>query len=130
MKKHAVTGQELTELLDTLESIQYEGDLNNTFINGAELVKVHGGATAVESGYTTKDRRSLYARDLNREVKQKIGKYAATLVQAVILYIWMPEVGVDIMIDYLTQADAVYVTNSIGHAQKLLQKRLSCHSDR
>lgn len=119
-EEHAVTVQELTELLDTSEST-IRRDLTTLHKRG-ELVKVHGGATAVESGYTTKDAELSVRRDLNREVKRKIGKYAATLVQADDFVYLDAGSSVDIMIDYLTQADAVYVTNSIGHAQKLLQK--------
>ena len=82
-EEHAVTVQELTELLDTSEST-IRRDLTTLHKRG-ELVKVHGGATAVESGYTTKDAALSVRRDLNREVKQKIGKYAATLVQLFLL---------------------------------------------
>ena len=38
------------------------------------------------------------------------------------MYIWMQEAVLDVMIDYITESGALYVTNSVSHAQKLLKK--------
>lgn len=111
-EERAVTVQKLTELLDTSEST-IRRDLT-TLQKRGELVKVHGGATALESGHTTKDAALFVRRDLNREAKQKIGKYAATLVQEDDFVYLDAGSSVDVMIDYLTQSDVVYVTNSVG----------------
>ena len=78
-EEKAVTVQKLTELLDTSEST-IRRDLTTLHKRG-ELIKVHGGATAIESGYMTRDAELSVRSDLNREAKMKIGKYAATLVK-------------------------------------------------
>ncbi|MDO5590121.1 MAG: DeoR/GlpR family DNA-binding transcription regulator [Lachnospiraceae bacterium] len=119
-EEKAVTVQKLTELLDTSEST-IRRDLTTLHKRG-ELIKVHGGATAIESGYMTRDAELSVRSDLNREAKMKIGKYAATLVKEDDFVYLDAGSSVDMMIDHLTQSDAVYVTNSIFHAQKLLQK--------
>ena len=38
------------------------------------------------------------------------------------MYIWTLESSVDLLIDELNEESAVFVTNAIGHAQKLLKK--------
>ena len=115
-----VTVQELTDLLNTSEST-VRRDLTELHKRGT-LIKVHGGATTVGTSVRTRDEELSVRRDRNTEEKHKIAAYAAELIEADDFVYLDAGSSVDIMIDYLTQADAVYVTNSIGHAQKLLQK--------
>ena len=77
-EKKSVTVTELTELLDTSEST-IRRDLT-TLDKRKKLIKVHGGATAVDMEYMTKDSSVSVRQDLNREEKIKIGKYAAGLI--------------------------------------------------
>lgn len=119
-EKKTVTVQELTILLDTSEST-IRRDLATLHKRGA-LIKVHGGAVVPESETTTKDAELSVRSDLNREEKADIGKYAATLVGEEDFVYLDAGSSVDMMIDYLTESSVLYVTNSIGHAQKLLKK--------
>ena len=118
--KGSVTVQELKEYFDASEST-IRRDLNTLDEKGA-LVKVFGGAMLAESNLATKDEQVSQRKELYQDEKQQIGKYAASLIEPHDFVYLDAGSSVDIMIDYLTQADAVYVTNSIGHAQKLLQK--------
>ena len=118
--KGSVTVQELKEYFDASEST-IRRDLNTLDEKGA-LVKVFGGAMLAESNLATKDEQVSQRKGLYQDEKQQIGEYAASLIEPHDFVYLDAGSSVDIMIDYLTQADAVYVTNSIGHAQKLLQK--------
>ena len=64
-EKKSVTVTELTELLDTSEST-IRRDLT-TLDKRKKLIKVHGGATAVDMEYMTKDSSVSVRQDLNRE---------------------------------------------------------------
>lgn len=118
--KKTVTVQELTEHLDTSEST-IRRDLTILHKKGS-LIKVHGGATAVNMESLTKDASLTIRRDLNIEEKVAIGKYAAALVEKDDFIYLDAGSSVDILIDYITESEAVYVTNAVGHAQKLLKK--------
>lgn len=118
--KKTVTVQELTEHLETSEST-IRRDLTILHKKGS-LIKVHGGATAVNMESLTKDALLSVRRDRNIEEKVSMGKYAASLVEKEDFIYLDAGSSVDILIDYITEQDAVYVTNAIGHAQKLLKK--------
>ena len=104
-----ITVQELTELLDMSEST-IRRDLTTLHKKG-KLIKVHGGATAVNMAQYTRDESVAVRQDLNIDEKVQIGKYASSLIEKD-----------DFLIDFLTEQDAVYVTNGIMHAKKLTQK--------
>lgn len=124
-EKKTVTVQELTEQLDTSEST-IRRDLTTLNRKGS-LIKVHGGATAVDMESMTKDAALSVRRDLNIEEKVAIAKYAATLIEKDDFVYMDAGSSVDILIDYITETEAVYVTNSIGNAQKLLKKGCRVH---
>ena len=107
-----VTVQELTDLLNTSEST-VRRDLTELHKRGT-LIKVHGGATTVGTSVRTRDEELSVRRDRNTEEKHKIAAYAAELIEA--------DDCVDLLIDELNEESAVFVTNAIGHAQKLLKK--------
>ena len=122
----SVTVQELTEHLQASEStirrdlylLDEEGKLN----------RVHGGATAVNTLYASgRDVEVGYRRNLNREEKEEIGKYAAALVKPGDLVYLDAGTTIDCVIDFLTQRDAVYVTNAIGHAKRLAEGGFEAH---
>lgn len=119
-EKSTITVQELTEILDTSEST-IRRDLTTLHKRGS-LIKVHGGATAVNLGSMTRDASVSIRRDMNISEKVHIGKYAAMLVEQDDFIYVDAGTSTDLMIDYITNSDAVYVTNAIGHAQKLLKK--------
>ena len=118
--KRSVTVQELTELLNISEST-VRRDLTVLHNNG-QLTKVHGGATAIGMNYYTKDDEVAIRQDLNREEKYKIAQYAASLIESNDFVFIDAGTTTEIMIDYITQTDAVFVTNATVHARKLVQK--------
>lgn len=119
-EKKTVTVQELTEVLDTSEST-IRRDLTTLHKKGS-LIKVHGGATALNMEGMTRDASLSVRRDMNIEEKVVIAKYAAALIEKDDFVYLDAGSSVDLMIDHITEQEAIYVTNAIGHAQKLLQK--------
>ena len=119
-EKKTVTVQELTEVLDTSEST-IRRDLTTLHKKGS-LIKVHGGATALNIEGMTRDASLSVRRDMNIEEKVVIAKYAAALIEKDDFVYLDAGSSVDLMIDHITEQEAIYVTNAIGHAQKLLQK--------
>lgn len=86
------------------------------------LVKVHGGATNLNVHYVTKDADMETKHDMNKEDKLKIAKYAASLIQPDDFVYIDAGTTTEIMIDYITQKNALFVTNATVHARKLAQK--------
>lgn len=121
-EKRTVTVQELTEMLDTSEST-IRRDLTTLHRRGS-LIKVHGGATAIAMGGAVKDAAVSVRKDLNMEEKAAIARYAASLVKEEDFIYVDAGTSTELLIDFLTEKEAVYVTNAIGHAQKLLKKGL------
>ena len=70
----------------------------------------------------TRDADLSLRSTLNKEEKAVIGKYAAGLIREEDFVYLDAGSSVDVMIDYITESDALYVTNSVSHAQKLLKK--------
>ena len=83
---------------------------------------MHGGATTAESETMTRDADLSLRSTLNKEAKAVIGKYAASLIREDDFVYLDAGSSVDVMIDYITESGALYVTNSVSHAQKLLKK--------
>ena len=122
-EKGAVTVQELTELLATSEST-IRRDLTVLHDSG-KLIKVHGGATAASSRYSTKDDSVEERREKHREEKLRIARYAASMIRRDDFVYLDAGTTTDWMIDFITERDAVFVTGAAGHARKLSQKGCS-----
>lgn len=124
-EEKSVTVQELKERLNASEST-IRRDLS---VLGKKnlLVKVHGGATALEMGYTTKDVEITSRMDTNVEEKQRIGKYAADLIENDDFVYLDAGSTVAHMLDFLPATDAVFVTNGIAHAQALSRKGITVY---
>jgi DeoR family fructose operon transcriptional repressor len=123
-QKHTVTVQELTEVLNASEST-IRRDLTVLHRKGL-LVKVHGGATVTGINYSTKDDDVATRQDLNRNEKIRIAQYAATLVQPNDFVYIDAGTTTELLIDFLTEKKAIFVTNGINHAKKLVQKGFTC----
>lgn len=119
-EKKSVTVTELTELLDTSEST-IRRDLT-TLDKRKKLIKVHGGATAIDMEYMTKDFEVSVRQDLNKEEKQKIAKYAVGLIKRDDFVYIDAGTTTEYLVEEIVEKEAVYVTNGIAHARKLLQK--------
>lgn len=119
-KRGSVNVSELVSLLDTSES-SIRRDLAELDSLGL-LKRVHGGATLIHHA-TSLDEDPLSKRqNVNKLEKQRIGKYAASLVEAQdMIYIDAGSSTLE-LIQALTQKDAVYVTNGLMQAQHLALK--------
>ncbi len=119
-KNSVVYVHELVKMLDTSEST-IRRDLNYLHSEG-KLKKVHGGATLIEKEFNTKDDNISIRENLNIENKAIIAKYAASLVMNNDFVYIDSGTTTNLIIDYLTEKNAVYVTNGINQAKKLLSK--------
>jgi DeoR family fructose operon transcriptional repressor len=118
-EQRSVTVQELMELLDASEST-IRRDLTTLHSNG-RLIKVHGGAVALGSNYNTKDDYVESRQSLNSDEKRVIAKYAASLIRANDFVYLDAGTTTEYLIDYLEEKNAVFVTNAIAHARKLIK---------
>lgn len=83
------------------------------------LSKVHGGAIAIRNIGVHRDLQVETREDINREEKVKIAKYAASLINADDLVYLDSGTTTGLMIEFLSDSRAVFVTNAIMHARKL-----------
>lgn len=99
-------------------------DLNSLHDKGL-LKKVHGGATSISSKeINTKEEVVNIRKNLNLEEKIKIAEKAAQLIEkGDVVYI---DAGTttELMIRYINEKDALYVTNGVVHARHLVKKDL------
>nr|WP_207733805.1 DeoR/GlpR family DNA-binding transcription regulator [Clostridium sp. 1001275B_160808_H3] len=117
-KKSVVYVNELVKMLDTSEST-IRRDLN--FLDEVgKLKKVHGGATTLEREFHTKDDLVSIRETLNIDDKAIIAKYAATLIKKDDFVYIDSGTTTNLMIDFLQEKEAIYVTNGINQANKLI----------
>lgn len=124
-EKNTVTVNELVEKLNTSEST-IRRDLNH-LDKEKKLKKVHGGATSLNIVYDTKEDEVLVRQSLNVDEKAKIAKYAASLIEENDFVYIDAGTTTEMMIDYITQTKASYITNGIVHAKKLLQRKCNVY---
>lgn len=118
----AATVPELARLLETSEST-IRRDLVQLDSLG-KVRKVHGGATAVREAEPVQERNMQEKYSRNIEDKRTIAAYAATLVHPNDFIFLDAGSTTEQLATYLTEKDAVYVTNGITLAQKLAQRGL------
>lgn len=118
-ERKSVTIQELIDKLNISESTARR-DLTVLDAHG-QLIKVHGGATALGMNYYTKDDDVSYRQDLNRDEKREIVEYAATLIRSNDFVYLDAGTTTEMLIDYIKEKNAVFVTNGTVHAKKLAQ---------
>lgn len=113
---------DLVEYLNTSEST-IRRDLT-TLHNEGLLKKVHGGATSLKDvRINTKDDIVEYRQGLNIEDKVEIAKFAAQLIEDNDFVYLDAGTTTEFLIDYIpSNTKAVFVTNGIVHARKLVKK--------
>lgn len=116
----SITVQQLMAELDASEST-VRRDLNALDANG-QLTKVHGGAILKGGSYSTKDDNVTNRKQLYREEKIRIAKYAAGLITPKDFVYVDAGTTTEFMIECITERQAVYVTNAITHAKKLAER--------
>ena len=119
----AATVPELARLLETSEST-IRRDLVQLDSLG-KVRKVHGGATALREAEPVQERNMQEKYSRNIEDKRTIAAYAATLVRPNDFIFLDAGSTTEQLATYLTEKDAVYVTNGITLAQKLAQRGLT-----
>lgn len=122
-ERKAVTVTELTKLLGASEST-IRRDLNVLHERGL-LNKVHGGATALQDIsdiYSSAEEPMSEKRMQNRQEKIRIAQYAAALIRPGDFVYLDAGSTTDTLIDYLPDTKAIFVTNALAHAQRLVQR--------
>lgn len=116
-RKKSVSTQNLMEELHISESTARR-DLNMLDEQG-RLSRVRGGAMSKENPYNTKDDDVSHRKSMNQDEKRKIARYAASLIEPDDFVFLDAGTTTELMIEYLTEKRAVFVTNALSHAQKL-----------
>lgn len=111
---------DLCALLDTSEST-IRRDLNALDEKGL-LIKVHGGAIALDDAFALVEHNVEEKSKLFTEEKKAIAMYTATLIEDGDFVFVDAGTTTEKMIDYLPQKDASFVTNGFIHAKKLAQR--------
>jgi DeoR family fructose operon transcriptional repressor len=111
-----VSVQELMTVLNASEST-IRRDLHD-LAKKELLVKVHGGAVSTSKNITA-DSSVSEREDLNREKKQAIARYAASLIREEDVVYLDAGTTTGFILDYLTCRNTVFVTNAIAHARRL-----------
>lgn len=119
-EKRVVTVMELSEALKISEST-IRRDLI-TLDNNRKLRKVHGGATAINGNFTAADFDVHLREDHHRNEKQAIGKFSAGLIERNDFVYIDAGTTTEAMVDFINETGAVYVTNGMVIATKLVKK--------
>lgn len=112
----SVTVTDLMRELNASEST-IRRDLNTLDDEGL-LTKVRGGAIS-KRPFSTRDDEVKLRRKRNTDEKLSIGKYAAELIEKNDFVYVDAGTSTDLMLDFITEREAVYVTNAVSHAMKL-----------
>lgn len=122
-EQKAVTVTQLTKLLGASQST-IRRDLNVLQERGL-LNKVHGGATALQNtgdAYNTAEEPVSEKSAQNKQEKIRISQYAATLIRSGDFIYLDAGTTTDTLIDCLPDTKAIFVTNALAHAQRLVQR--------
>ena len=111
------TVTELRELLDASEST-VRRDIT-ALDKAGKLTKVFGGAVALNHKVTAYEPTVAQKSELNKEEKQKIAKYAASLITPDDFVYLDAGTTTGLMLEYLAGVRAAFVTNAVSHAQTL-----------
>ncbi|WP_026503917.1 DeoR/GlpR family DNA-binding transcription regulator [Butyrivibrio sp. NC3005] len=120
-ERKAVTVAELVDELDT-SAATIRRDLTE-LARMHKIQKVFGGATSI-SDITTHEDAVNEKLQKNVQAKDKISRYAASLIQdGDFVYIDSGTTTLK-LIDYIENRNARYITNGIVHAKKLIERHL------
>lgn len=119
-EKSVVYVSDLVQRLNTSEST-IRRDLNSLHKEG-RLNKVHGGATKINKTMHTMDDIIEKRQTLNQEEKLKVAKKAAELINENDFVYIDSGTTTELMIDFLKEKKAIYVTNGLNQAMKLISR--------
>ena len=117
---------DLVQYLNTSEST-IRRDLSSLDKAGL-LKKVHGGATSLKDiNINTSDEIVENRQNLNINEKVKIAAYAASLINDNDFVYIDAGTTTELMINFINNTKAIFVTNGIVHARKLLKKNCTTY---
>ena len=122
-ERKSITVTELRELLDASEST-VRRDIT-ALDKAGKLTKVFGGAVALNHKVTAYEPTVAQKSELNKEEKQKIAKYAASLITPDDFVYLDAGTTTGLMLEYLEGVKAAFVTNAVSHAQTMEAERMS-----
>lgn len=115
----SATVAELMQELNASEST-IRRDLQNLDADG-RLIKVRGGAIALNRSRTLKDDEVSTRMALHTEAKTQIAKYAASLIEEEDLVYIDGGTMTGMMLRFLENRKATYVTNALLHAKEMAE---------
>lgn len=124
--KHAVKVNNLAKELGISEST-IRRDINELAQQG-KLKRVFGGAVSLSGDRTYGETDVAERTHINVVEKERIAKYAATMINDNDFVFIDAGTTTEKMIDYLDNKNATYVTNGITHAQKLVRKGFTVYT--
>ncbi len=89
-----------------------------------KLKKVHGGAKQLSDSFLSVEYNMDTKSTLNVDQKEAVGKYAATLIHDDDFVFIDAGSSTMHMVEHIGRSKAVFVTNGIAHAKKLIKKGL------
>lgn len=119
-EKNTVTMAELMERMEVSEST-IRRDLASLDEMG-KLKRVRGGASCIGKEFVLDEDDMLTKSRKNVVEKRRIAMYAASTIQDEDFVYIDAGTTTELMIDYIEASKAVFVTNGIQHARKLIQK--------
>lgn len=119
-KRQSVTVQELMQLIDASEST-IRRDLTTLHARG-QILKVHGGAIAVESAYYMRESSVHERKERHIDEKMRIAKYAASLIRPDDFVFLDAGTTTSFIIDFLEDNHTKFVTNGLENTQRLAAK--------
>lgn len=118
----SVTVQELRSILNVSEST-IRRDITLLSREG-RLVKVFGGAVALDNPPNAVELSVLAKETMNRDEKRAIAEYAASLIVPDD-YVYIDSgTTTEMMIEFIREKNATYVTNAVSHAKGLVRHGL------
>lgn len=121
-EKRNIKVEELIERLNVSEAT-IRRDL--TFLeNAGKIRRVHGGAISID----TQEESLLYKKEIYSEEKERIGKFASSLVESGSTIYLDAGTSVFAMIKYLAGIENIrVVTNGLSHIEELYNKKIETY---
>jgi len=116
-EKNSITVTEITQNLGISESTARRDIV--TLHKEGKLIKVFGGAVALEENHVHFEPTVAQKIDVNREEKKRIAKYCAEFIEPEDFVYLDAGTTTWYMIEYITEKTATFVTNGVAHAQYL-----------
>ena len=125
-RTHAVKVTSLAKEMGISEST-IRRDINELDQMG-RLKRVFGGAVSISSDMASRETDVASRAQIQVAEKDKIARYAATMINENDFVFIDAGTTTDRMIDYLDKKNVTYVTNGIVHAKKMIQRGFNVYT--